>query len=156
MFTYPKATAPGRSLKRQQGATLIVAVFVLTVMTLLATVLISALTQESRSVGLETNGTRAWAAAQSGIDWGLAQVLNRGSTDAVQACEGSGGVAGSTLTPGTGLVDSNGFYNCEVQLTCQHQDGLDGVENQFIMTAVARCGADAIAAQRQIEVLAYD
>ncbi|MBY6187261.1 hypothetical protein KUV89_11585 [Marinobacter hydrocarbonoclasticus] len=141
-------------LKRQRGSALVMAVFILTVMLLLGTVLLRTLGQESENVGMEVTGTRTWAAAQSGIDWALAQTLNRGAQSAQAACA----AANVTLTPGAGLADSVAFDRCDVRVTCGYRAALasDDVAHGFELQAIAECGPAALRVSRTVEALAYD
>ncbi|MBY5922498.1 pilus assembly PilX N-terminal domain-containing protein [Ferrimonas balearica] len=142
------------SPERQRGSALVMAVFVLTVMLLLGTVLMRTLSQESANVGLEVTGTRTWAAAQSGIDWALAQTLNRGGAAAQTACT----AANAVLSPGTGLADQAAFDRCQVTVTCRYRAALpaDEVSHGFELSAAAECGADTLRVNRTVEALAYD
>ncbi|MBW3140973.1 hypothetical protein [Ferrimonas balearica] len=141
-------------LNRQGGSALVMAVFILTVMLLLGTALLRSLAQESDNVGLEVTGTRSWAAAQSGIDWALAQTLNRGAGSASAACA----AANTTLSPGNGLVDSAAFDRCRVTVTCDYRAAFasDEVQHGFELSASAECGADTLRVSRAVEALAYD
>ncbi|GAA4901830.1 hypothetical protein GCM10023333_39890 [Ferrimonas pelagia] len=151
-----------RAVRRQRGSALILAVFILTVMMLLSLALLRVLNQETTNVGLEINATRAWSAAQSGIDFGLARVLNRSdeaSDEARDACDAVSTRAGAlALAPGEGLANHTGFYGCTVALACTYRAAAadDDAEHRFAIEADATCGAQAIAARRVIEVLAYD
>lgn len=142
------------SPERQRGSALVMAVFILTVMLLLASVLVRTLSQESANVGLEVTGTRTWAAAQSGIDWALATTLNRGAVAAETACND----ANATLTPGAGLASGAAFDRCRVAVTCRYRAALpaDEVTHGFELSAVAECGADVLRVRRSVEALAYD
>lgn len=61
--------------KKQQGSALIVAIFIIVVMTLLVAALSKLLTRSSESISYEVLGTRAFFAAQSGMEQGLAQLF---------------------------------------------------------------------------------
>ncbi|MBY5993126.1 PilX N-terminal domain-containing pilus assembly protein [Ferrimonas balearica] len=140
--------------RAQRGSALIMAVFILTVMLLLGTVLVRTLNQEATSVGLEVTGTRTWAAAQSGLDWALARTLNRGADSATAACT----AANAVLTPGSGLPDNVGFDRCTVTVSCDYRSahGSDDVDNGFEYRAEAQCGPDSLRVSRTLEALAYD
>ncbi|WP_298440965.1 MSHA biogenesis protein MshP [uncultured Ferrimonas sp.] len=140
---------------QQSGSALVIAIFVIVVMSSLAMVLTNNLRQEDSNLSLDVNQTRAWAAAQSGADWALARVLNRGAETAVSACTG---VSSTSLTPSSGLTSGSGFSHCQVALNCVTQTAAPGddVSDRFLLTATASCGRGAAKAEQVIEVLAYD
>lgn len=61
--------------KKQEGSALIVAIFIIVVMTLLVAALSKLLARSSESISYEVLGTRAFFAAQSGMEQGLAQLF---------------------------------------------------------------------------------
>lgn len=143
------------SPRGQRGAALIMAVFVLTVMLLLGSVLVRTLNQENYNVGIETTNTRAWAAAQSGVDYYLAKTLGRDiATTGSASCPGST----TTLTPGSGLPAINAFDRCTVNISCVYgsANASDEATNRYKITASATCGPDQLQATRTVEALAYD
>ncbi|WP_051201949.1 hypothetical protein [Ferrimonas senticii] len=141
------------SRNAQQGAALLLAVFVISVMALLALVLAESLQLEDNNQTLDILGSRSLAAANSGVDWGLAEVLNRGANSAVESCRG----ANRTLAVGQGLADVIGFNNCNVTVSCRHQSVTETpIQQRFVIMAKATCGPDNLAVSRTIEALAYD
>ncbi len=139
---------------RQRGSTLIIALFVTVVMLVLGVALMQMLENQDDQMLLEVNGSRTWAAGQSGLDWGLARVLNRGTEIAATACAN----AAATLTPGAGLPNNGGFPGCRVQVSCAHTPFMvDGVaRNRFMITANASCGPSGLTVNRRFESQAFD
>ncbi|SDI39990.1 MSHA biogenesis protein MshP [Ferrimonas sediminum] len=139
---------------RQRGSTLIIALFVIVVMLMLGVALMQMLENQDDQMLLEVNGSRTWAAGQSGLDWGLARVLNRGAEVAATACTNAAG----TLTPGAGLPNNGGFPGCRVEVACTHMAFMvDGVaRNRFMITADASCGPTGLTVNRSFESQAFD
>ena len=61
--------------ERQSGSALVIAIFVLVIMTLLGSALIRMQSSSAETVVYEVMGTRAYAAAQTGIQWQLKEVF---------------------------------------------------------------------------------
>ena len=138
MKTCPKPT--------QTGSALVLAIFVLTVMMLLGTVLVRSLTQQTQQTGLETYGIRAWAAAQSGIDFGLANALNMGNCP-----------SRVDLTEANSLPEVASFHLCEIAVMCiETTINNDTVNRRYQINAAASCGPDSLRSSRTIEAMAYD
>ncbi|WP_051215758.1 hypothetical protein [Ferrimonas futtsuensis] len=139
---------------KQRGSTLIIALFIVVVMLMLGVTLVQMLDSQDDQMVLEVNGTRTWSAGQAGLDWGLAQVLNRGAVAADAACA----AASATLSGGTGLPTGAGLGNCRVQVSCIHTAfTLDGdVRNRFIISSNANCGTGGLAVSRAFESQAFD
>ena len=101
------------NIEKQRGSALVIAIFVIIVMTLLGTALVRMLSTEAESVAFEVIGTRAFQAAQSGMQWQLQQVFPLGSS----------GVACPSATSTKSFVnsgnDGRGLKNCEAKLQCE-------------------------------------
>ena len=82
--------------KNARGSALIMAVFVIVVMTVLGAALMRILSASAESVAYEVLGTRALAAAQTGAQWQLQQVfpLNSGALH----CDGSATASSAVMT----------------------------------------------------------
>ena len=57
------------------GSALVIAIFVLVIMTLIGSALIRMQSSSAETVVYEVMGTRAYAAAQTGIQWQLTEVF---------------------------------------------------------------------------------
>ncbi len=69
-----------KSLRRQNGFTLIAAMFILVITSLALSVAINVLAVQRTTVNFSTGGARAYHAARSGIEWGIARIAeNPGS-----------------------------------------------------------------------------
>lgn len=63
----------------QKGVSIVTAIFLIVVLASLAGYAASLFRVQQQSSGLDVQGSRAYAAAQSGIDWGAYQALRSGS-----------------------------------------------------------------------------
>lgn len=67
-------------IKKQQGGSLIMAVFMIVVFSMMATVMVKIVSSSSQSISYEVLGTRAYAAAKTGNQWALQQLFPLNST----------------------------------------------------------------------------
>lgn len=124
----------------QGGSALVMAIFVITVMFLLAAALINIVSDGDDSVNQEVWGTRALATANSGADAALASLFP------LDASPGNC-PATSTWIPPAGEV---GFYGCRVNLTCASYTAES--ETQFRISSEAICESGPMRVRRQVEV----
>jgi MSHA biogenesis protein MshP len=103
--------------RAQRGFTLITAVFLLVVLSLLGVFIVSVTGLQQSSQHLDVQGVRAYQAARAGIEWGAWQVLdpnNAIGTPALPVCPASptnlAGLAGS-LSPFTVTVTCSATIN---------------------------------------------
>ncbi|MBB1269651.1 MSHA biogenesis protein MshP [Shewanella sp. SR44-3] len=125
---------------RQRGSALIMAIFVITVMFLLASALINIVSDGDDSLNQEVLGTRALATANSGADAALARLfpLAGGVTDCA--------IVTTPWTPPTSV----GFSGCKVTLACANY--VLGSETQYRITSEAVCESGPMRVRRQVEV----
>ncbi len=67
-------------MKQQQGFTLMSAVFILVILTLIGTFIVSIASLARSADTLTVQGTRAYYAARSGLEWGIYQVAPSGGS----------------------------------------------------------------------------
>lgn len=65
----------------ERGFTLVTALFLLVVLALLGLFIVSVFGLQQSSQALDVSGTRTYAGAQAGIEWGLVQVLDPDNND---------------------------------------------------------------------------
>ena len=65
-------------MRRQAGFTLVTAIFLITILFALSAFMIGFRVYQDSSASLDTLGTRAFAAARSGVEWGAYQALRPG------------------------------------------------------------------------------
>jgi MSHA biogenesis protein MshP len=128
--------------RRQGGSALIMAIFVITVMFLLAAALINIVSDGDDSFNQEVWGARALASANSGADAALARLFPLGG--AVSDCAT---VTTLAWAPPAGEV---GFSGCSVTLGCTAY--VAGSETQYRITSAAVCSSGPMRVRRQVEV----
>lgn len=138
---------------RQEGSALVIDIFVITVMFLMATALLNVLEDADEQVNIEVWGTRAFAAANSGADRALAELLPLDNTAAV--------CTNVTSLWNIGLENPTlvGFHQCSIVLTCDDSNTIGGVTLYRISsTATCQTGnctvndGNCLRVSRQVEV----
>lgn len=129
------------SAKQQAGAGLPIALFAITVLSLLVLGMSQLLDSSAQSVGLQIQSQRAFFAAESGAQIGVAEVLDAGSCAA--------------LAPSKHF-SSGGLTGCQAQVSCSAVsadiDGNSDPETVFTLVSAGQCGVGQDSAQRTIEV----
>ncbi len=101
--------------KRTGGFSLISAIFLLVVLTLLAAYVVTLSTSQQTAGALDVEGARAYQAARAGVDWGAWQILQAPAGGFRTVCDGAT-YAAPTSQPLAGLAGTlNGFA---VQVQC--------------------------------------
>jgi MSHA biogenesis protein MshP len=145
-------------LKKQQGGALIIAIFIIVVMTLLVGALSKLLTSSTESISYEVLGTRAFFAAQSGMEQGLAQLFplitaaNPTGTSTYCAIPALG-VTGSAPTAVLPLA-GNGLQNCSFTLSCSSGRATTAVTETiyYQLTSTGTCGSGQLQTSRTIQM----
>ena len=96
-------SAPTKSIlqkrcRHQHGFTLVTAVFLIAILGLLSAYMVSLRTRQDAAVTLDTLGTRAYAAARSGIEWGAYNSLRNNLCAASTSVAFGGTLGGYTVT----------------------------------------------------------
>ena len=132
------------SIKKTQGSALVIAIFVIIVMSLLGAALVNMMESSQDNVTFEVLGTRAFNAAQSGVQWQLAQLFPLDS--ASQTCD----VIGEQPPI---ISNTAGFEGCKIILTAdscvnfQHK----GIE-YYTVKSIGQCSIDGEFTTRTIQV----
>lgn len=128
--------------KKQRGSALVLAIFVMIIMTLLGTALVKMYKSSSEAVVYEVIGTRAYAAAQTGIQWQLTEIFPLNT-------------ANNTLCKDTivepDISTKEGLENCWFSITCDHSVSLKGIQ-YYTVKSVGSCSVAGIETSRTIEV----
>ncbi|BCV68056.1 MULTISPECIES: MSHA biogenesis protein MshP [Shewanella] len=135
--------------RHQRGSALVIAIFVILVMSLLAATLLRVGGDADEGVNLEVWGLRAFNAANSGADAALARLFPL-----------SGGTAGCAAVGSSWAVpDVSGFHGCNVQLSCEtlSQDASPDSAKLYRIRSLAvcesgSCGAAAVADSQCLRV----
>ena len=135
-------TVNSEIIRKQSGSALVIAVFVIVVMSLIGAALVRMLASSSEAVAYEVIGTRTFAAAQSGAQWQLALVFPLGSTTNVAACD--------TVAAEPDISTVSGIKNCSFTVTCSANEFNN--EHYFVIKSTGSCSVGGIITSRTIEV----
>jgi MSHA biogenesis protein MshP len=125
---------------KHSGSSLVMAIFIIIVLSLLGSALVQVLSTSSEAIAQEVLGTRALAAANSGLQGDLQKIFPLTGTGACPA-----------LTPPATATEydfSNitGLYTCKAVVTCDNYiPDLKGIA-YYRVTSTGSCGAGALAA----------
>lgn len=136
------------SLHKQQGSMLVIALFIIVVMTLLVASMSKLLQSSSEAVSLEVLGTRAFFAAQSGMERAVALIYPLDIQDvqvSIAACS-------------TDMIDPNfdqasGLVSCDVAVNCTSKESsVEPGVYHFWLSSTGSCGEGDISTLRTIEM----
>lgn len=135
---------------KQKGSALIIAIFIIVVMTLLVAALSKLLSSSSESISYEVLGTRAFFAAQSGMEQGLTQLFPLSGTSSYCA---PAGVAGSAAAE-TVSFTADGLQECSYTLSCSSGRASAAVTETiyYQLTSTGSCGSGQLQTSRTIEM----
>ena len=128
------------SLKRQRGATLVVAIFIMVVFAVFAAAMWKMNSSGQQSIYLQTYHTRALMAAQSGIDWILTRIFPLGGGAAVTCSSIDTASPIGVIDRADGVPDFSvitGMNSCSVTLECTQRTILS--KNYYKFTSTATC-----------------
>ena len=131
--------------KKQSGSAIIVAIFVVIIISLLGASLVSLQQNSAKGASFEVYAARAYLAAHSGSEIALTQLfpLSVGASSAVSSCVN---VVEEPALP----ANDAGFHNCSVKISC------DLLESRYKIVSTAVCETSQITTRRQITVEATD
>ena len=140
---FPKLTIKVRAPNRQKGSALVIAIFIIVVMTLLGSALVRMVSSNAETIAYEVIGTRAYQAAQAGAQRKLSEVF--------------------PLLPNNGLCLGNveydfstieGLENCKaVNVSCSEDATVDEIV-YYTITSTGQCSVAGVFTSRQIEIKA--
>ena len=119
-------------IQRQKGFSIVTAIFVIVVLALLGSYLVSISGTQQATVSMGVQGARAYQAAQAGIEWGVRLVT---TTPAAMCSTGSTNTS-FTLTSGA----LNGFVVSVDCIFTNHQERSDNYA-VYVLTSTASMGA---------------
>jgi MSHA biogenesis protein MshP len=140
LSTYSKGKA---SIKNQQGSALAIAVFIIVITSMLAAALIKMLSSTADSVAYGVIGTRAFQAAQTGVQLKLAQIFPLGSGAVTCAVADFNGIPD--------ISSVNGLENCTITVVCNSDIVIDAV-TYYTVTSTGSCSVADVTTSRTIEV----
>jgi MSHA biogenesis protein MshP len=129
-------------VKYERGSALIVAVFIIVIMTLLGTALVRMTNSSAETIAYEVLGARAYNAAQSGLQKKLVDIFPL--EPAIGVCSGPELYDFSTI---------KGLESCKaINVDCIDSE-ISGV-NYYTITSTGRCEVGGVLTTRKIEVKA--
>ena len=131
---------------KQKGSALVMAIFIIVVMTLLGSALVRMVSSNAETIAYEVLGTRAYLSAQSGAQFRMQQLfpLNSANTDAVECDD-----LPANTVPNFGSAE--GLHNCIVsELTCT--DFTHENVTYYTITSTGQCTIDNEVTSRTIEI----
>jgi len=136
---------------KQQGSSLVLALFVIIVLTLLGSVLIRMISTSSETVSQEVLGTRAYMAANSAMQAELQQLFPL-NTAASGYCDTPIINKDHVLETISG-DDIPGLYDCRAITSCNnfHSDLINNVE-YYRLTSTGKCGSGSMNADSKVIV----
>jgi len=135
---------------KQQGSSLILALFVIIILTLLGSALMRMISTSSETVSQEVLGTRAYMAANSAMQAEL-QLLFPFNVTASNTCDIT--FTDKPYDLQTSLNDDiPGLYDCTAKTSCEtYHTGTDGTK-YFRLTSTGECGSGAMVADSKVIV----
>ena len=132
---------------RSNGSSLVIAIFVIIVMSLLGAALVKMMESSQENVAFEVLGTRAYTAARTGIQWQLAQLFPVGlNSEPVKTCDNA-----SNNPPDISNIP--GLQGCNIVSPIQCEDFLhDEGGRYYTITSVGQCNIDGEFTSRVIKV----
>lgn len=135
-----------QTIKQQQGSALVVALFIIIVMGLLVGSMSRLLVSSSESISYEVLGTRAFFAAQSGMERSLS-LLYALDAPVLDSCPPA------MPKIDFGAVGIAGLEQCSVETSCGFaQSSLGDSITHFYLVSTATCGTGAFTSSRTIEM----
>ncbi len=102
--------------ERTGGFSLISAIFLLVVVTLLGAYVVTLATSQHASEALDVEGARAYQAARAGVEWGAFEILQAPASAFRTACEGVGATYATPISqPLGGLAGTLSGFAVDVQ-----------------------------------------
>ncbi|PHR86440.1 MAG: hypothetical protein COA76_15335 [Moritella sp.] len=127
--------------RQQQGSMLVIAVFIIVVISLLAASLSRILSSTADSVANEVYSAKAYFAADSGMEYGIYRVLK-----GTLACNTF--PVSPSITPF--VIDGEaGLENCDVEIRCQTITA--GSNTQYYLISTGTCDGGKIVAEHKVE-----
>lgn len=134
---------------RQRGVSLILALFIIVVLSMLGAVMIRILLTGAETVAREVISTRAFFAAESGAQRQLNAIFPPGAAMDLSAC------ANANNTPRTNTYTMGGLLACsDVSVSCQYLQ-VEGTY-YFNISSTGRCGPASDQAVRVVDVQAKE
>lgn len=132
---------PNSIPKRQQGSALVVAIFVITSLAVLVGFLSQFLRTSSDSVVVEVFGSRAFMAAQTGLQQAMVEIFPPGGE--MQTC--------AEVTETTVSYNIAGLQQCTSEVTCSDYE-YSPDDMHYRLQALGQCNAGDITTSRRLVI----
>ncbi len=101
-----------RLIKKQQGVSIVVAIFLVTVLALLATAAVQLVATGQQSLSQEITSVKAYFAAQTGLQWGMYQAVYATATGTHSLTLSNGGLSNTSadIVFSSKIIGSNTYY----------------------------------------------
>lgn len=132
--------------EKVQGFSIVMALFILVVLSLLAAAMLSIMSAGADSVAREVVSARALLAAESGAERKLGEIFPPGAAVNIAACQNSPGTTYASFAGLTACSNVSVVVDCSVVTV--------NAENYFTLTSEGRCGPVSAPAVRVVEVQA--
>jgi MSHA biogenesis protein MshP len=134
-------------LKKQKGSALVIAIFIIVVMTLLGSALVKIISSNAETIAYEVIGIRAFQAAQTGAQRKMSELFPL-KPNAGNVCDNN---------PVTySFITIKGLENCEaVKVKCSNDTvaPVNGI-SYYTITSTGQCTVAGISTSRKIEISA--
>ncbi|MDX2367508.1 MAG: pilus assembly PilX N-terminal domain-containing protein [Colwellia sp.] len=129
---------------KQRGSALVLAIFIIVVMTLLGSALVRMIGTNAETIAYEVIGTRAYQAAQAGVQRKMSELfpLNQG----VNVCE-------DNIIP-YDFSAIEGLENCKAEIVTCNLDALVKGVSYYTVTSIGQCSVAGVFTSRKIEMKA--
>ena len=99
-------------IKKQCGVSIIAAIFMITVLALLATAAVQLITTGQQSISQEITSVKAYFASQSGLQWGMYQAVYTSPSSSHTLTFSNGGLSSTMVDVSfsSSSIDSNTYY----------------------------------------------
>jgi len=125
----------GKQKDKQQGSSLVMAIFIIVVLSLLGSALVQVLSTSSETIAQEVLGTRALTAANSGMQGQLQKLFPLNGIAAI--CPASTNYDFSNIT---------GLYTCKAVVTCENYVADHNGIAYYRLQSTGSCGSGTIEA----------
>ncbi len=136
-------------MNRQQGSMLVIALFIIVVISLLAASLSRILSSTADSVANEVYSSKAYYAAESGMEFGIYQVLRK-NLKCVDFHNLKDDPSFEPTKIDFDISREVGLENCSVTISCQTIP-VDATTKQFYLKSTGTCDGGKIIAQHLVE-----
>lgn len=140
--------------KQQQGSALMVAIFIIVVMSIIGAALVRVLNDSASAGVTEVYGARAYHAAQSGIEVFLTELFPHDSAPA--SCPSRSGHIKDAAVHRTYTFTTPALANCTTSIRCDQADMTPYTGRHFRLFSTGQCTAAGQTFSRQLLVEARD